>query len=1171
MRILPVLAFALASVSSSAAQEFRGAITGRVNDLSGGVLPGVTVTATNIATNVASATTTNNEGRFTIPYLTPGSYTVAAELSGFKTSVREGLEVRIGDRMVIDMSLEVGQLEETVLVTAQSPLLEVGSGSAGQVIDEKRIALMPLSDGNPFVLSRLVPGVAYTGDLKFSRPFDNAGTSSINADGSMGGNEFTLDGSPNMASGRRVAFVPPAGAVSAFKVQTATFDAADGHTAGAIVNVTLKTGTNRFTGDSYYYKRSDKLSATDFFVDRSGGAKPELKYNRFGGSLGGPVARNKTFFFGAIEWLYDLFPEPDYRTVPTDAMRRGDFSALLGQGIAIYDPATAQLVNGRVVRSPFPGNVIPADRIDPVAANVLKYFPAANQPGDAQGRNNYFSVNPRTDDFYSISTRVDHHVTDQQQAFVRYTRNHRVESRNAFFGEVNGVVPTGNFLFRVNDGITYDHVYTISGSSVLDVRGGWSRFQEPNVRQHEGVFDPATLGFSASTVAAFGGARYFPRFDFDQFTDLGDNIGATTTHSIYSVQPTYTRIVGAHSVRAGYDLRSYREFGSEAGKQAGEYVLRNNAAFTRAQDNSAALFGQDMATFLLGYATSGSIERNATRLNSSWYHGMFVQDDWKVGARLTLNLGLRYEYESPTRDANNANVRGFDPTAIPSIAAAARAAYVASPIADVPASAFAVRGGLQFASASNPGFWNPDRNNIEPRAGFAYRLNDATVVRGGAGVYTVPFIIAGNFQPGFSQSTPIVPTLDNGLTLRGSLANPFVDGVLDPAGASRGPDTFLGQDLTSSTNNVRIAPLDFQNGRNVRYVISLQRELPGQWLVEGGYTGSRGWNLTTGGGGQAGEIDLNPIPAQYLSTSPQRDQATIDALALLVPNPYRGLLPGTSLNGATIARSQLLRPFSQFGNIRTFASDGTSRYTSAQFKVERRFALGYSILAAYTWSRFTEQVFKLNPTDTTYEDRLSEFDVPHRVSISGMWELPFGKGRRWGRSLGALADGVVGGWSIQGIGQFQSGRPVSFYDRNIYFAGDLNALRTDYSGDPGLPVWDTSGFYFHDAAVQTNGVDDPARQRNDPRIQLASNIRYFPSRVDGLRGPGLNNLWDISLVKQVRAAGRMRAQFHAEFLNAFNRVVYANPNTDPRSSDFGKVTSQNNLPRDIQLAVKLIF
>ena len=1170
-------AFFCPCASRAAAQDFRGAITGRIVDTSGGRLPGATITATNVATNVGFTTTANNDGSYTIPYLNPGTYTVEAELSGFKKLVREKIEVRIGDRLVLDLTLEVGQLEETVTVTAQSPLLEMGSGSAGQVIDEKRIALMPLSDGNPFVLTRLVPGVAYTGDLKFSRPFDNAGTSSINADGSTGGNEFTLDGSPNMANGRRVAFVPPAGAVAEFKVQTASFDAADGHTAGAVVNVTLKSGTNNLKGESYYYKRSDKLSSTDFFVERSGGTKPALGYDRFGGNAGGPVrlpglynGRDRTFFFGAVEWLYDEFPEPDFRTVPTQAMRNGDFSALLAQGIQIYDPLTAQLVNGRVIRQPFANNIIPSNRINPVATNILSYYPLPNQTGDAQGRNNFFSTNPRTDDFYSISTRVDHRVTEKQQAFVRYTRNDRRESRNAFFGEVNGVVPTGNFLFRVNDGITYDHVYTMTNSSLLDVRGGWQRFQEPNVRQHQGLFDPASLGFSPSVVSSFGGVQYFPRFDFDLFTDIGDNLGASTTHSIYSLQPTYTKIVGAHSIRTGYDLRMYREFGQDLGKAAGEYLFRNSAAFTRAQDNSAGTFGQDMATFLLGYATSGAIDRNGQRLNTTMYHGMYVQDDWKATNRLTLNLGVRYEYEAATTDSQNRNVRGFDPTAVPSIAAAARAAYAASPIPELPASSFTSLGGLQFATDANPGFWNADRNNIEPRVGFAYQLNESTVLRGGAGMYTVPLIIAGNFQPGFSQSTSIVQTLDNGLVLRAPLTNPFPDGVLDPAGASRGADTFLGQDLNNASGQ-RFVPVDFRNGQNGRYMVSVQRELPGQWLVEAGYAGSRGWNLTTGGGGQIGEIDLNPIPARFLSTSRQRDQATIDFLAQLVPNPFRGLIPNTGSNGATIARSQLLKPFPQFGNLRTFDDDGTSRYNSAQFKVEHRFTKGYSVLAAYTWSRFTERVFKLNATDTEYEERLSEFDVPHRVSISGIFELPFGRGRRFASDARGWTDGLIGGWSVQGIGQFQSGRPVSFHDRNIYFNGDLSALKSNYSGSVDQPMWDVSGFYFHDAAVQTNGVDDPAKQRNDPRIRLSNNIRYFPSRIAGLRLPGLNNLWDISIVKQVHASERVRAQLHVEFLNAFNRVVYGNPTTDPTAAEFGKVNSQNNLPRDIQLAMKIVF
>jgi hypothetical protein len=1144
---LVVLAFA----TSARAQDFRGTITGRISDAQGGRLPGATVTATNVATNVGSTTTTGAEGQYTISYLTPGMYSVSVEMSGFKRLVRENIEVRVGDRVTVDLSLDVGQLEETVSVTAESPLLELGSGSAGQVIDERRISLMPLSDGNPFVLSRLVPGVAYTGDLKFSRPFDNAGTSSINADGSTGGNEFTLDGSPNMTSGRRVAFVPPAGAVQEFKVETASFDAADGHTAGAMVNVTLKSGTNLLKGEGYYYVRDEKLSATDFFVNKSGEEKPALSYERFGGHFGGPLRRDRTFFFGALEWLYDEFPEPGPQTVPTDAMRNGDFSALLAQGIQIYNPYTARQVGARVVRDPFPGNIIPPNMISPIAGEYLEYFPRPNQPGNAQGRDNYFSTNPRTDDFYSISLRMDHRLTERQQVFVRYTRNDRVEARGNWAGEVNGTRPVGNFLYRINDGVTYDHVYTMNPSSLLNVRAGWQRFQEPNIRQHQG-FDPASLGFPSPVVAQFGGAQYFPRFDFDSLSDYGDNLASDTTHSIYSFQPTMTKMFGRHSVRVGYDLRLYDEDSINPNRQAGQYDFRSN--FTRAQDNSAALFGQDIASFMLGIPTGGGIDRNAGRLNNIWYHGLFIQDDWKVSDRLTLNLGLRYEYEGAPYESDNRNARGFDPAAGVSIAASAQAAYAAAPIPEVPVSQFNVAGGIQFASDQNRGFWDADADNIQPRAGFAYQLDDRSVLRGGWGIYTVPFVFSnGVFQPGFSQATSIVPTLDNGLTIRATLDQPWPDGVIDPPGASLGANTFLGQNLS------RFAPLDFKNAQNMRYTIGVQRELPHQWLVEGSYVGSKGWDLTT-------NIDLNNVPAQYLSTSAQRDQATINHLTQQVTNPFRGLLPGTGSNGSTIQRQQLLRPFPHFGNVQSYNDDGTSTYHSAQFKIEKRFTRGYTILAAYTWSSFKERTNPLNPTDTEYEERYSNFDVPHRFVISGIWELPFGQGRRWADS-GGLTNALVGGWSVQAIGQLQSGRPIDF--GNVYFSGDPASLTADYSGDTNDPVFDTSGFYFHDAAVQTNGVVDPVKQRNDQRIQLAQNIRYFPSRP-GLRGQGLN-LWDISIVKRAQFNGRVRMQFHVEFLNAFNHPVFNNPNTDPRNASFGKVTSQNNLPRDIQLAAKIVF
>jgi hypothetical protein len=1157
-----VLALAAASITASA-QDFRGAITGRVLDSSNARLPGVTVTATNVATNVASTTTTNGEGDYSILFLNPGTYTVTAELQGFKKVSRPNIQVSIGDKLEVNLTLDVGRMEETVSVTAESPLLATTSGSTGQVIGEQAIANIPLSDGNPFALARLAPGMTYNGDLKFSRPFDNGGTSGIVTGGAAGGNEFSLDGSPNMANGRRVAFVPPAGAVQEFKVETASFDAGSGHTAGATINVTLKSGTNALKGSGYTYYRSDKLAQTDFFVKKAGTPKPELGYNRPGFTFGGPVVlpgydgHDKTFFFAAVEWLYDKFPEPLFQTVPTQAMRNGDFSALLGQGIQIYDPLSAAISTGTsVVRQPFAGNIIPTNRINPIAQKILSYYPLPNQTADAGGRNNFFYANPRTDDFYSISTRFDHTVTSKQRLMARYTRNDRRESRNAIYGEVNGLVPTGNFLFRKNDGVTVDHTWTQSNNSLWDFRAGWQQFREPNVRQHEGSFDPATLGFSPAVVAQFGGANYFPGVTFNTLSNIGDNLAGNTTHTIYSFQPTYTKLAGNHSVRAGYDLRKYHEFGENAGRQAGEYTNSNAGAFTRQTNGAAAQNFQDVASFLTGFPTGGSIEVNAIRNNNQWYHALFVQDDWRLTSKLTLNLGLRYDYEAAPTEVGNGNVRGFDPDAALSITSAAEAAYAARPDI-IAASAWHARGGVGFASDQTPGIWNADKNNIQPRAGFAYKLSDKTVVRGGWGIYTTPFVFSNGInQMGFSQSTPFTASQNNGLTFQSTLNNPYPNGVLQPAGNTLGPNTFLGQSLT------RFAPLDFQSGQLSRYLVNLQRELPARWLLEVGYAGSHGFNLTT-------DEELNAVPAQYLTSSRVRDQATIDFLAALVPNPFVGLLP-TGFTGATVARSQLLRPFPQFNNVPTNGNSGSSQYDSLQTRLEKRFNRGYSITGTYTWSHFTEKVFRLNATDADFEKRLARDDAPHRVTASIVYQLPFGHGKPWGNGTSGLVNGLIGGWSVNAFGQLQSGRPLDFAGRNAYFNGDPSNLKVKYTDNSDVPVFDISGFYFHDAAVQTNGVDDPVKQRADTRIRLANNLRYFPSRIDGIRSPFLN-LWDVSIVKQVPLSNRVRAQFNVEFLNAFNKVVFNDANTDPTNADFGKVTSQNNLPRDIQLAFKIVW
>jgi hypothetical protein len=697
----------------------------------------------------------------------------------------------------------------------------------------------------------------------------------------------------------------------------------------------------------------------------------------------------------------------------------------------------------------------------------------------------------------------------------------------------------------------------------MNVRASWSRFQEPSIRQHQGLFDPTSLGFSNSATQFFGGNRYFPRFDFDDgsFSDLGDSFAGGTNASIYSFQPTVTHARGNHSFRTGADFRVYREESFPSVHSAGRYdfVRNSSSLFTKQFDNSsAAAIGQDLAAMLLGYPSGGLIDRSADRFNQVTYGGVFVQDDWRVSSKLTLNLGLRWEYEGAPTERFNRNVRGWDPEAQLAITTAAQAAYAASPIPEIAANAFRVRGGLTFADDSNRGTYNPDMNNFQPRVGFAYQLSPKTVLRGGWAIYAVPalFDISGLYQPGFSQATNIVPSPDTGLTIRSTLGNPFPDGVAEPPGGSNGPNTFVGRGIGRFNDQ-----LDYVNGQSMRWSLSMQRELPAQWVFEGAYVASRSYDLST-------DVNINSVPRQYLSTSPIRDQATIDFLTANVTNPFRGLLPGEGLNSNTTQRQNLLRPYPQFGNIDVRRYDGSSTFDSAQFRLEKRFSAGYTVLTSYTWSNFKEKVTKLNDSDPDYEERYQDTHLPHRLVVNGILELPFGRGRRWAADANPVLNAFIGNWSVSAIWNWQSGRP-NLTMGNVYYNGDITQLKTKYTDDPDVPVFDTSGFYFNDAAVMTNGQIDPAKQRADQRIRLANNVRTTPSRWNGLRGPRYTN-WDMSFVKGFDM-GRVRAQFHIELYNAFNDVFYNNPNLDPTSANFGKVSSQNNLPRNIQIGTKIVF
>ncbi len=478
-------------------------------------------------------------------------------------------------------------------------------------------------------------------------------------------------------------------------------------------------------------------------------------------------------------------------------------------------------------------------------------------------------------------------------------------------------------------------------------------------------------------------------------------------------------------------------------------------------------------------------------------------------------------------------------------------------------SSFHVLGGLRFAD----GPVNERAAKLLPRGAFAYMLNERTAIRGGAGLFSYDYFFENINQAGFSQATPVQVTTDNGLTFTGAtLSNPLPSSqLIQPVGAALGLRSQLGQNLGTLYQPDRQAP------HYTRWEASLQRDLGHRMVVAFTYTGSRGVDLPVA-------RQVNNIPLEALSTSRSRDAAVESLLSAQVPSPFAGLLPGSTLNGATVPRTQLLRPFPHFGTFAVEEYGGSDRYTAGTVQFEKRFASGNSLTAQYTRSKLRDRLNYLNPADGQLEDRVSPNDRPDRFSIGSSLRLPFGREQKWGRDWSRGLDALLGGWQLSGTYQFQSGFPLGF--GNLYYdsaCGDPAKLVSRIGdkiagGVAGIdvPAWDVSCFYFHDAAVQTNGVDDPVKQRADQRIQLGNNVRYFPSTLPRMRSDALH-LMDLGLYNNFQLPRRMRVQFRVEAINALNYTVLWNPDVNPRNSTFGLNSQDRNNPRDIQLGVRFTF
>ena len=1130
------------------AQEFRATISGRVTDVQDSAVPSVKISVVQTGTQAKFETASDHEGLYTIPFLPPAEYRLTAESPGFKRYVRDNLAVGANERLGINIQMEVGVVSETINVAAEAAVLQTTTASTGQVISSAQIENMPVSGRTPLALAQLAFGVVPNTDPRFTRPFDNAGPSGF----SMGGapaqvNELLIDGAADNTGDLRVAYNPPMDAVTEVKAESFQADAAYGHSGGGTVNIITRSGTNQFHGTLYEFNQNSAFNATPFFTNKAGAKKPVSRFNQYGGSFSGPIripkivdARNRLFFLFAYEGVRDALPAPTTNTMPTSAERNGDFSALLNVGsiYQIYDPLTGVVQGGRIARQPFPNNTIPADRISPIAKNYLQYYAQPNQPGQANGQANFLSnTDGERNRFYNTLGRMDVNLSDRHKFFFGARNNLRVGSGGNGFGKSVYDNPTaGNYLQRLNWGLTFDDVYTITNSFLMNSRLNWTRFVEPQTNFSLG-YDSTSLGLPAY-LSSNAPRKILPRVSFTTFTALGSDGGIERPLDIFQIFESFTKIQGKHSLKFGVDLRQYRESQLNAGYSNGTFVFNNNWTNGPLDNSPAAPIGQDLAAFLLGMPTSGQYDLNAFRQNKNNYYAAYLQDDFRVRSNLTLNIGVRMEGETPTTERYNRTINGFDNSTPSPIAARAIAAYAANPIAEIPASQFKVNGGPLFAAPGNTGIYDTPKANFSPRFGFAWTpgIVAKTVLRGGAGIFYFPYGIAGNNAPGFSQTTPLVATNDGYLTAAATLANPFPNGIQRPSGSSLGLATFLGQSITFYDPHPGYA-------YSTRWQLSVQRELFPNVLLELGYMGNKAVKMPV-------NYNFDGTPLQYLSTSPTRDQATIDRLSANVPNPFAGLLPGTGLNGSVVARSQLLGAFPQYsgtsGVVGQSFTDGSSYFHAFDARIEKRFSHGFLMLINYQKSKLLEKRSRLNDLDPRLEKRIAAEDRPYRLVWSGTYDLPFGRGKALLRNTNRFADLAVGGWNVNLITTFTTGTALG-WGNVIYLGGPLNL-------DP-------------------HNVDnsfDVTRFNRVSAQQLGSNLRTFPTRFANLRADSVQQV-DFSIIKGFRITEQVRMTYRCEFFNSTNRAIFNPPDLGPTSSTFGKILSQANTPRRIQMALRLVF
>jgi hypothetical protein len=1164
-------ALLLAMAGSVGAQEFRATVRGQVVDSSQAALPGATVTVRNQETGEVATATSNNQGEYSVPFLRPGLYSVTVEMSGFQTYTRTDMRLQVSQVAVINAQLGVGGVTESVSVSAEAPLLENSNANRGTVIDSARIAELPLQSRSPMALAVLVAGVNYNAQAVYLRPFDNGAL----ADWSMNGgqnrnNEFLLDGAPNNANqgGNNIAYVPPAEALQEFKVSTNSYDAQYGRTAGGVINMSLKSGTNSFHGVAYDFMRRKALAANSFLLNSRNSPKTDQYIDQYGFMVDGPIFKNKTFFLFNGEKYREGTPAPLFSTVPTAAMKNGDFSGLVdasGNLIRIYDPATGRDVNGVWTRDPFPGNRIPAERISATARAIMQYYPDANNVDPSVApwqRNLEWAEHFNKDLFWNWVGKVDHNFSANDRAFFRWGENERNEVGNRGNAIRSGPAQAGQLpLWRANRALVGDWVHIFGAGTVFNLRGSYTYFLEWGYSEDSLGFD-ATEFWPASAVEQFpsqaiGGI--FPVVNIEEFATLSRG-SAPNRNRNYTIQPNVSLNRGNHNIRTGLDMRWTNVYNENYNNSGGNISFTRG--FTRSTLNSTSVLeGNGFASFLLGAPSGGNVDFNPTPHYEWFYMAPWIQDDWKVSNRLTVNLGFRWDFNGSVKEADNMLNYAFDPT-------------IVNPISTRVGQQ--VMGGLRFAGVDGAPDrpWKYDKDNYQLRTGLAYSINEKTVLRAGWGKYYLNPTSQGS-NNGFSQSTNLIASNDGNRTPTYALANPWPQ-IQTPPGSALGPLTFLGRGPGSSNPNF-VVPSTHQ------FSAGIQRELPGHISLEVTYAGSRSNDIEGNFGG------FNEPSAEFQARCDVTLGGSRTFCDELLPNPFfqvPGFEGTTRFTNERLSRFELSRPFPAFTGLSMNQQNlGRMKYDSMQFVANKRWAKGVTVNGSYTWvPRWTEE--GANTTTgigAAYVDEVSLLQNSgpyfshreHRLTASGVWELP------WYRNSRSIAGYLLGGWSIAPMLVYQSGQPWDM-PGNVDLAPGIDLKQVALEGKkegtfmygikPCVAQRNANSGQYQLLAVSTAyGCTEPYFL-----IREAFQRRTAMFRYDEFRRPSFTQV-DVNFAKMTPITDRIRLQVRLEAFNLFNSPMYDERqyNQTTTSADFGRInrntTGQSNFQRFIQMGFKLIF